>query len=50
MCLLCGQLTETAKIIKQKQSQEVPCIFGSATQSTPVQVYKELVCLDKEEG
>ncbi|CAD8092195.1 unnamed protein product [Paramecium primaurelia] len=41
---------EISQIIKQKQAQQLPCVLGLATGSTPIQVYKELIRLHKEEG
>ncbi len=41
---------EIAKLIKEKQAQNLPCVLGMATGSTPIFLYKELVRLHKEEG
>ena len=41
---------EIAKLIKQKQKENKPCVLGLATGSTPIIMYKELVRLHKEEG
>lgn len=41
---------EIAKLIKQKQEENKPCVLGLATGSTPISLYKELVRLHKEEG
>jgi glucosamine-6-phosphate deaminase len=39
-----------ALLIKEKQAQNLPCVLGMATGSTPILLYKELVRLHKEEG
>jgi glucosamine-6-phosphate deaminase len=41
---------EIAKLIKQKQQENKPCVLGLATGSTPISMYKELVRLHKEEA
>lgn len=41
---------EIANLIREKQSQNQPCILGLATGSTPKGLYAELVRLHKEEG
>jgi len=41
---------EIAKLIRQKQEEDKPCVLGLATGSTPISMYKELVRLHKEEG
>ncbi len=41
---------EIAKLIRQKQNENKPCVLGLATGSTPITMYKELVRLHKEEG
>ena len=41
---------QIAKLIKEKQAQNLPCVLGMATGSTPILLYKELVRLHKEEG
>ncbi|GAA4295038.1 glucosamine-6-phosphate deaminase [Aestuariibaculum suncheonense] len=41
---------EIATLIRDKQSQGLPCILGLATGSSPVKVYEELVRMHKEEG
>jgi len=41
---------EIAKLILEKQSQQLPCVLGLATGSTPISLYKELVRLHREEG
>ena len=41
---------EIAKLIKEKQNRSEKCVFGLATGSTPISMYKELVRLHKEEG
>ena len=41
---------QIAKLIKEKQTQNLPCVLGMATGSTPILLYKELVRLHKEEG
>ncbi len=41
---------EIATLIRDKESQNQPCVLGLATGSSPVKVYEELVRLHKEEG
>ncbi|RTY87372.1 glucosamine-6-phosphate deaminase [Flavobacterium sp. RSP15] len=41
---------EIAELIKLKQAQNLPCVLGLATGSSPIKVYDELVRLHKEEG
>ena len=41
---------QIAKLIKEKQAQNLPCILGMATGATPILLYKELVRLHQEEG
>jgi glucosamine-6-phosphate deaminase len=41
---------EIANLIREKQSQKMPCILGLATGSSPKSLYAELVRLHKEEG
>jgi len=41
---------EIARLIKQKENLNEPCILGLATGSSPIKVYEELVRLHKEEG
>lgn len=41
---------EIAKLIRQTQKENKPCVLGLATGSTPISMYKELVRLHKEEG
>lgn len=41
---------EIADLIKHKQQQNVNCVLGLATGSSPTKVYEELVRLHKEEG
>ncbi len=41
---------QIAKLIKEKQAQNLPCVLGMATGATPILLYKELVRMHKEEG
>ena len=41
---------EMATLIRQKQTENKPCVLGLATGSTPLRVYAELVRLHREEG
>jgi glucosamine-6-phosphate deaminase len=41
---------QIATLIKEKQSQGLPCVLGMATGTTPILLYKELVRLHKEDG
>lgn len=41
---------EIADLIKHKQQQNLNCVLGLATGSSPIKVYEELVRLHKEEG
>ena len=41
---------EIADLIKQKQKQNLNCVLGLATGSSPIKVYEELVRLHNEEG
>ncbi len=41
---------EIAKLIREKQNSNKPCVLGLATGSTPMSLYAELVRLHKEEG
>lgn len=41
---------EIAKLIRDKQSRNEPCVLGLATGSTPKSLYAELVRLHREEG
>lgn len=41
---------EIAQLIKEKQSEGLPCVLGLATGSSPIKVYEELVRMHKEEG
>jgi glucosamine-6-phosphate deaminase len=41
---------QIATLIKEKQSQNLPCVLGMATGATPILLYKELVRMHKEEG
>ena len=42
--------TQIATLIKEKQTQNLPCVLGMATGATPILLYKELVRMHKEEG
>ncbi|GLR15849.1 glucosamine-6-phosphate deaminase [Portibacter lacus] len=46
----CQVALEIAELIREKQSKGENCVLGLATGSTPVNVYKELVRLHKEDG
>jgi glucosamine-6-phosphate deaminase len=39
---------QIAKLIKEKQAQNLPCVLGMATGATPILLYKELVRLHKK--
>jgi glucosamine-6-phosphate deaminase len=41
---------EIAGLIREKQSQNQPCVLGMATGGTPIYLYAELVRLHREEG
>jgi glucosamine-6-phosphate deaminase len=41
---------QIAKLIRDKQAQDQPCVLGLATGSTPKTVYAELVRMHNEEG
>jgi glucosamine-6-phosphate deaminase len=41
---------EIADLIREKNSQNKPCVLGLATGSSPIKVYEELVRMHKEEG
>lgn len=41
---------EIADLIKEKESQNKPCVLGLATGSSPIKVYEELIRIHKEEG
>jgi glucosamine-6-phosphate deaminase len=41
---------EIAGLIREKQSQNQPCILGMATGGTPIYLYAELVRMHREEG
>jgi len=41
---------EIATLIRQKQAEQLPCILGLATGSTPLGLYKELIRLHQQEG
>lgn len=41
---------EIARLIREKQSKNEPCILGMATGSTPIKLYRELVRMHREEG
>ena len=41
---------QIAKLIKEKQAQNLTCVLGMATGATPILLYKELVRMHKEEG
>ncbi|MDB5210596.1 MAG: nagB [Sediminibacterium sp.] len=41
---------EIAKLIREKQSQNEPCVLGMATGGTPIYLYAELVRMHREEG
>ncbi len=41
---------EIAKLIKDKQQKNEPCVLGLATGSTPISMYAELVRMHREEG
>ncbi|UNY99188.1 glucosamine-6-phosphate deaminase [Zhouia spongiae] len=41
---------EIASLIRTKQEENLPCVLGLATGSSPIKVYEELVRLHKEEG
>jgi len=41
---------EIAALIKEKETQNQPCVLGLATGSSPIKVYEELVRMHKEEG
>ncbi len=41
---------EIAKLIREKQKNNQPCVLGLATGSTPISMYAELVRLHREEG
>lgn len=41
---------EIARTIREKAAQNLPCVLGMATGSTPILLYKELVRMHKEEG
>ncbi|MDT0540720.1 glucosamine-6-phosphate deaminase [Croceitalea sp. P059] len=40
---------EIAELIRKKQQQNLPCVLGLATGSSPIRVYEELVRMHKEE-
>ncbi|TAE09123.1 MAG: glucosamine-6-phosphate deaminase [Bacteroidetes bacterium] len=42
--------SQIAQLIKDKQQQNLPCVLGLATGSTPINLYAELVRLHREEG
>ncbi len=42
--------TEIAELIKEKNNQGKQCVLGLATGSSPIDVYRELIRLHKEEG
>ena len=41
---------EIADLVKEKESQNKPCVLGLATGSSPIKVYEELIRIHKEEG
>ena len=41
---------EIAELIREKESQNNPCVLGLATGSSPIKVYEELIRIHKEEG
>ena len=41
---------EIARLIREKQAKNEPCILGMATGSTPIKLYRELVRMHREEG
>ena len=41
---------EIANLIRSKQEENLPCVLGLATGSSPIKVYEELVRLHKEEN
>jgi len=41
---------EIASIIRQKEKENIPCILGLATGSSPIRVYQELIKLHKTKG
>jgi len=41
---------EIADLIREKESQNKPCVLGLATGSSPIKVYEELIRIHKEEG
>ncbi len=41
---------QIAKLIREKQAHNQPCVLGMATGATPILLYKELVRMHKEEG
>lgn len=41
---------EIAELIRSKQAENIPCVLGLATGSSPIKVYEELVRMHKEEG
>jgi glucosamine-6-phosphate deaminase len=41
---------EIADLIKEKESQNKPCVLGLATGSSPIKVYEELIRIHQEEG
>ena len=41
---------EIADLVREKESQNKPCILGLATGSSPIKVYEELIRIHKEEG
>ena len=45
----CLVAQEIAALIRDKQSENEPCILGLATGSSPIKVYEELVRMHKEE-
>lgn len=41
---------EIAELVREKESQNKPCVLGLATGSSPIKVYEELIRMHKEEG
>ncbi|WP_339893386.1 glucosamine-6-phosphate deaminase [uncultured Algibacter sp.] len=41
---------EIADLVREKESQNNPCVLGLATGSSPIKVYEELIRIHKEEG
>ncbi|WP_425550207.1 glucosamine-6-phosphate deaminase [Algibacter agarivorans] len=41
---------EIADLVREKESQNKPCVLGLATGSSPIKVYEELIRIHQEEG